>query len=159
MMKTTSILSRVILFAVLILSVNQAFPQSKFEISGGFGFPDVLNLGIKYGNKFRVGIHQSIWYPDGYGGPTSIVIYYHFGGKSKFSERPPWYCFGGLGYYWGYEDNDVYFYPRIGRSFNFSKKSGINLDGGAFFPINNELREFMDSPIYPSGSISFFIRL
>lgn len=54
-MKTTPILLRVILFAILILSVTQAFPQSKFEISGGLGLPVFTNLRIKYGNDLKIG--------------------------------------------------------------------------------------------------------
>ena len=57
------------------------------------------------------------------------------------------------------DETDVYFYPRIGRSLNFSERTGINCDIGAFFPLSKGARDFFDSPIYPSGSISFFIRL
>jgi hypothetical protein len=160
-MKTTPILLKLILFGIIILSVNQAFSQSKFETSGGFGWPDMLNLKIRYGNNFQIGISQSFWVSGDYLGQTSAEIYYHFGGKSKFTEQHPWYLFSGLGCLWGHDDdeNDIYFYPRVGRSFNLSKRTGINLDGGAFFPLSKGLRDFLDSPIYPSGSISFFIRL
>jgi hypothetical protein len=168
-MKTCTLIFKIILFAGLIFFNNQVFSQSKFEISGGFGWPDWTNLKIKYGKVLQIGVSQSFQieslYPDYkkkiYLETTAAEIYYHFGGKSRFTDQPPWYLFGGLGCLWGHDgdENDIYFFPRLGRSINFSKKIGINLDAGIFLPLSKSLRDFLDWTVYPSGSISFFIRL
>ena len=165
-MKTSPIVLRTILFVILILTVNKAFPQGKFELSCGYGWPDLSNLKIKYGKNIQIGASQSFARLGGdnpkiFLWTTAAEIYYHFGGKSKFTEQPPWYLMGGLGCVWGRDgdDNTVYLYPRLGRKINFSKRTGINLDAGAFIPLSKELGDFMGFPIWPSGSISFFIRL
>jgi hypothetical protein len=153
---------KIILLSGLILIDNPISSQSKFEISGGFGFPEFAALKVKYGKNIQIALSQSFWH--GYKGamimgPTAAEIYYHFSGKSRFIEQPTWYLLGGLGFFGGGDEKDVYFYPRLGKTFNFSKKIGINLDAGAFVPLSKGLRDFFDSSVYPSGSICFFIRL
>jgi len=159
-MKLSIYLVKSILLIGLVFSDNPIIAQSKFELSAGLGWPELLDIGVRYGNNFQVGVSQSFW-SFKFIGPTSAEVCYHFGGKSELTERPPWYLFGGLGCLWGRDgdETDVYFYPRIGRSLNFSERTGINCDIGAFFPLSKGARDFFDSPIYPSGSISFFIRL
>jgi hypothetical protein len=168
-MEKSPVLLRTILFALLILTAGQAFPQGKFEISAGAGWPEMTNLKIKYGKVLQIGACQSFSIeslsPDYknkiYMDATAAEIYYHFGGKSKYNEQPVWYLLFGLGSLWGHDGdkNSYYFYPRVGRSFSFSKRIGINLDAGAFFPIGRESGDFFDFFVYPSGSISFFVRL
>jgi len=159
-MKKNALILKIILLTGLILSVNPVYSQDKFEISGGFGWPDMLDIGVRYGNNFQVGLNQSFWISPIPLGQTAAEIYYHFGGKSEFTDQKPWYLLGSLGILWGSdgEESDIYFCPRIGRSFYFSGRSGISLDGGAFLPLTKGLKDFLDSPIYPSGSISFFFR-
>jgi hypothetical protein len=165
-MKTCNIIIKMILFAGILLSDPPAFSQSKYEISGGLGFPEMISLKIKYGKVIQIGFSQSIAPFNGNVpvGPTSLEIYYNFAGKPKFNEQPPWYLIGGLGYFWSqeggiYDDEDkgipLCFYPRIGRHFNFSKIAGINFDAGAFIPFF----DFEGTYIWPSLNISFFIRL
>lgn len=77
-------------------------------------------------------------------------MYYHFAGKSKFTHVKPWYALAGI--FWSeryYKKRYPYF--RIGRSFNFSKKTGLNLDFGAI------CCDF-DYFITPSFNIGFFVR-
>jgi hypothetical protein len=156
-MKILTLIFKIILLAGLILSDNPVLSQGKFEVSGGFGWPERINLKIKYGNDIQIG--TSLGFLPGKGnyniGPFTADIYYHFSGKSELVDQRPWYLLGSLGYGFG----DIYFCPRVGRTFNFYKKLGINFDAGAFLPFNKELRDFLDSPVYPSGSISFFVRL
>jgi hypothetical protein len=168
-MKTCSSLLKIILLTGLFLCDNTVFSQGKFELSGGMGWPEMTNLKIKYGKIIQVGICQTLMvqslYPDYtkkiHLEATAAELYYHFGSKPKFTAQPPWYVFGGLGCLWGHDgdETEIYFYPRIGRSVNFSKRIGINIDAGAFLPISKGARDFFDSPVYPSGSISFFVRL
>jgi hypothetical protein len=169
-----------ITFTGSLIFSNPIFSQGKFEMSVGFGIPNWLNIGLNFGSKIKVG--SSIGFlqmPDKYiYKSVSLNIYYHFSGKSNFSTQSPWYINGGIGYQNSYDkdrinhsnDEKSYFiYPRIGRTFSLSKKTGFNFDVGVFFTAiyyNNSfdgLRmrngfEFDDS-IMPSGSISFFFRL
>ena len=165
-MKTSTFLVKMILFAGVILSESPVFSQSKYEISGGVGFPEMISLKFKYGKVIQIGLSQSIAPFNGNVpvGPTALEIYYHFAGKYKFNQPPPWYLIGGFGYFWS-QDGDIYddedegiplcFYPRIGRHFNFSKSAGINFDAGAFIPFF----DFEGTNVWPSLGISFFIRL
>lgn len=167
-------------FTGLIIFSNPIFPQSKFEMSGGFGIPNWLNIGLKYGSKIQIGSTIGfLQMPDKYIYKSlSLNIYYHFAGKSNFSTQSPWYLNGGIGYQNSYDQDRInhsndeksfFIYPRIGRTFNLSKKTGFNFDAGVFFGAiyyNNSfdgLRmrngfEFVDA-VMPSGSISFFFRL
>ena len=172
-MRTSAILLRTILLAIIILSANQAFPQGKFEISGGLGAPEMINLRLKYGQNIQVGTCLYYWhykasgiFPESYDLAFSAEIIYHFSGKSKNVEQGTWYLLGGLGYYHldnladlPYEDYDIGFYPRIGRTLNFSKKIGLNFDLGLFLPLSAASEIPYSFKILPSGSIGFFIRL
>ena len=169
-MKITPISLKIILIAVLILSVNEAFPQGKFEISGGLGLPALSNLRIKYGTDLQIGACIGLGVESGYDGnkfaiwSVSAEINYHFSGKSKYVDQHPWYALAGLGCFdlaWvkGYEDYDIGFYPGIGRTLNFSKRIGINCDIGVFLPLSAAPNQQFNFKILPAGNISFFIRL
>jgi hypothetical protein len=159
-MKIYQFKSCIILLGLLLIN-DPVFSHGKFEISAGIGWPDATNLKIKYGKNIQVGASLGFLQGNKYVGAILVCpiaeLYYHFGGKSKITEQPPWYLYGGLGFspflLFG---EDIFFCPRLGRSFNFSKRIGINFDAGAFIPFFNF---FYNIPIFPSGSVSFFIRL
>jgi hypothetical protein len=154
-----------------LLIVNQISSQSKFEISAGIGAPEFYNLKIKYGHNLQAGICIGAYIGHGLVGSDKIIfqrsyaaeVSYHLFGKSKFIEQSPWYILAGLGYYdipisdW-YGGYDWGFYPRIGRTFNFSKRIGIKVDIGAFLPLSREYNYSLSFIILPSGCINFFIR-
>jgi len=163
-MKIVRMLLKGMLITGLIFYASPVHSQSKFEISGGIGFPEMMDLKIKYGKEIKIALCQSVL-PFNHKvpvGPTAIEIYYNFAGKSKFNEQPPWYLSGGFGYFWS-QDGGIYddkgspycFYPRIGRSFYFSRGTGINIDAGAFIPFFY----FFNSKLTLSASINFFIKL
>jgi hypothetical protein len=172
-MKNSSVLSRIILFAILILSAVQAFPQGKFEISGGLGLPELSNIKLKYGQNVQLGVSLHYWHYSRAGifsayndWSCAAEVTYHFSGKSKHVEQPVWYLLGGLGYYhidylidWPYDYCAISFYPRVGRTLNFSKRTGINMDLGLFVPLSASSGHQYKFRILPSGSISFFVRL
>ena len=168
-MKSSICWFRSILLLILILSVNQVFSQSKFELSGGIGMPELINARLKYGQKIQIGVCVGIATGDFYGnnyvdGSFAAEVTYHFLGKSKYVEQAPWYVLGGLGHYnlqnlGDYEQYKFAFYPRIGRTINFSKRMGITGDFGVFLPLSAYNYNKHDFKILPSGGISFFIRL
>jgi len=81
-MKTSTFLAKMILFASFILSDSPVFSQSKYEISDGVGFPEMISLKFKYGTVIQIGLSQSIAPFNGNVpvGPTALEINYHFGG-------------------------------------------------------------------------------
>ena len=169
-MKTSPILFRAALIVALILFANQAFSQKKFELSGGYGVPELFNLGIRYGQNTQIGAYGGLYPFEWYGNTyvdwsCGIEIIYHFMGKSKYVEQAPWYILGGLAYHDlgvmdPYEEYDISFCPRIGRTLNFSKKWGMNLDLGLFLPLSRAPGyNTYDFKVLPSGNLGFFIRL
>jgi hypothetical protein len=153
----------------LIFSDNPIKAQGKLELSGGFGMPELFNLKMKYGKVVQIGASVGI-YPFEWFNETVIdwscnaEITYHFSGKSKFVEQAPWYISGGFGFFDlgvidPYGSYDISFNPRIGRTLNFSKRMGANLDIGLFMPLSAEKDYPYEFTLLPSGSLSFFIRL
>lgn len=132
---------------------SQKYPESKFELAGGFGWPEMGALKIKYGEDLQIGISQ------GFMLNTSLEVYWHFAGKAKFTDRLVWYGLGGLEcFYWGWDKANLFPYSRLGRTFNLSRRYGMNLDIGLFYLLN-ESDYFTGSPVSPSGSFTFFFRL
>ena len=156
----------IILIGLFFINVP-GYSQSKFELSYGVGFPELINMKISYGKNVKIALSQSIFpfsdisEPPLPVGPTSIEVYYHFAGKSKYIVQPSWYLMGGLGIFWphtqvtGLPGIAFCAYPRIGRTINFSKSIGINVDAGVFIPFF----DFFHSSVFPSLSINFFFRL
>lgn len=154
---------------------NQLFGQEKVNISAGFGFPELINLGVRYQIK-QIQIGMSVGtYPvkdeELMTISTSADIYYHFGGFSELSSRRPWYGRIGLNYLF-YEtktfiDKSIGLGLRIGRDFNISKKIGIEIDTGVFSELYFDRKgkypyEYDYNPgfnIYPSFGIELFYRL
>lgn len=142
-----------VLLLINIPSYPQKYPPSRFELSGGFGWPEMAAVKIKYGQDFQIGISQ------GFMLNTSLEVYYHFAGKPKLTDRLVWYGLGGIEcFYWGGEEINLFPYLRLGRTFNFSRRYGVNLDIGLFYLLK-ESDYFPKSHFSPSGSFSFFIRL
>ena len=97
-MKSSFYWQKSVLFIVLIISINEAFSQSKFEISGGLGVPEYNNLKIRYGQNIQVGASIHFYYDKGggifgeyYSWSSALEILYHFAGKSEYVEQPVWY--------------------------------------------------------------------
>jgi hypothetical protein len=170
-MKKRVLLVIIILLAEVVLINKQVFSQGKFEISAGIGWPDAINLKIKYGNVFQIGLSQGMPFTrpirqglpfhnsSYYWGSTSVLFYYHFGAQSKYINQPVWYLSGGLD--WIYTSNAASstWLPlvRFGRTINFSNRLGLCLDGGLVF-LSKSGDEFFQSPVLPSGSLGLFFR-
>ena len=132
---------------------SQKYPQSKLEIAGGFGWPDMATFKIKYGKDFQVGLSQGLMLN------TAVEVYWHFAGKDTWTERSVWYAMCGIEYfYWGWEQENLFPYMRFGRTLNFTRKYGLNVDVGAFYLLNKS-DYFSKSHYSPSGSFTFFYRL
>ena len=138
--------------------------------------PEFINLKVKYGQNIQVAGSVGFFYMP-WGNPwnwsTTAEIIFHFAGESKYVEQPPWYLLFGLTYYEGFDmgffgdygEYDFGFFPRIGKTFNFSKRSGVNIDIGVNLPLSARPGDPPNPPpdyefrILPSASIGLFIRL
>ncbi len=157
------ILKSVLLFAVFVEPVSGVSSDSryKFDIAAGYGFPETLCLKLRYGNNFQAGFSQSF---DTQGlGASAAEFYYRIGEKPRFSEQKPWYILlGAAAYIFETDYKKEYsflLYPRIGRTFEFSKYSGINADIGFGTPLGRD--KASSDPIPPvilTGSINLYFR-
>jgi len=152
------VLSRLVfVVSVLVFSslnaFSQRYPPDKFELSGGFGWPDMGVLKFKYGKNLQIGVSQ------GFMLDTSVELYYHFAGKPKFTDQRTFYGMAGIEYfYWDLDENLWFPYFRAGKTFNLSRKYGMNLDFGAFYQLVDS-DYFPGTGLQPSGSFTFFVRL
>lgn len=136
--------------------------QEKVNISGGLGFPDLVNIGARYQLKqdslqlgISIGVGQGIQ-------AISADIFNHFGGFSKLSTRRPWYL--KVGFNIIHEPDEEFsdwaflFNLRLGRDINLSKKAGLNLEAGlGYSPFFGMLME--ETKTFPSFGVYFFYRI
>ncbi len=152
---------------LLLSSGGQMFGQEKATISAGIGFPDLINIGIKYQvfNQAQIGLNIGYFPPFGgtgiltWGNLYSLSgdFYYHFAGSSEFSKMHPWYgrlglnSFNGTGVE-GSLDSNI----RIGRDCYITKTCGISLEAGLMCHFN--YKEYHNNMFEPSLGIYFFYR-
>ena len=154
-------LKRICFLIINLLIFNSSiYSQRKLEVGIGTGFPDYLNMKIRYGNNLQFGISKSFPILDEIQlNPINAELYIHFAGKKQYGQRP-FYFLGGYSFqgtnYWtrGYR----YIYSMLGISF-VGNKVGVNFDAGLIFP-NKEFEEYlMGGPIWFSFSLSLYLRL
>ena len=149
-----------LLFVFLFAYGKQTFGQEKINIVGGFGFFDLLNLGVRYQVKqdtMQLGISIDIAQEMQ---SLSGDVFYHFGGYSKLSKRRPWYLKVGFNILHEPQEeySDWYLLTnlRLGRDINLSKKVGINLEAGLGYSPFAGIG-WNDKKAFPSFGIYFFI--
>ena len=151
----------ILLFAFLLFSGLQVFSQHKTEADFGAGFLEGLSTKLKYGNNFQVGICQGfapgvspLWL-------TGAEVYYHFGNESKYCSQRTFYVMGGISstlFAKGYDSFEkIMTYPRIGRTVNFSAKTGMNFDIGLGFLSADDIDGYHTTTMLTAG-VHFFIR-
>jgi hypothetical protein len=99
----------------------------------------------------------------------NIFGYLHFAGKSKYTERKPWFVKSGFqlgrekGWMSGSKFSIGYFNLGVGRECNISAKSGLRFDIGMATSLynrelNNERRSF-GSESLPTISLAYYFKL
>jgi hypothetical protein len=140
--KTISII--LLIITLLFSSGVQMYGQGKATISAGIGYPDLINIGLKYRvlNQANIGLNIGFFPSNNntsgfvsWGTLLSFAgdFYYHFAGSSKFSEMRPWYGRIGLNYIKdiNYSSNSILTpYLRIGRDLYLNKNDGISIELG-----------------------------
>jgi hypothetical protein len=158
------ILARIFFFIAVSIFLFENFnAQGKIEGCAGGGFPDGLCLKAKFGKNFQVGLSQGIVSQIN---PTAIELYYRLPRKSNSEALRKFYVMFGISstlFAKGYDTFEkTFLYPRIGRSFAFSKskKVGLNLDFGITILRTTNPPEGYITEILPfSSSICFFVRI
>lgn len=159
----------IMVFTLLFISGLNLSGQKKVNISGGFGFAETFNIGMRYqvGNQSQTGFSIGIWpsiedswlYDWDSLISLSVDFYYHVGGTGKFTEMSPWYFRTGLDYIRingeSWDDNNLESHLRFGKDFFFSEKIGFSLDAGIGVFLINE-SEF-DS-VFPAFGAGLFVR-
>jgi hypothetical protein len=151
----------VLLVVAIMLFAAPVFSQSKIEADFGAGFMEGLSTKLKFGSNFQLGLCQGfapgvspLWY-------TGVELYCHFGKVSEFTSQRRFYVLGGLSstlFSKGYDPLEkIMTYGRIGRTVNFSAKSGLNFDMGIGFLSADDIDGYHTSPTF-TASIHYFMR-
>lgn len=175
-MKSLQTLKTLLPALIMLFIGSLSWGQEKINISAGIGYPELLNLGLRFQlGQSALGVYGGAIPADNDDGfSMGVDYYYHYGGSSNYSIRRPWYVKGGLNYYYIKEPFNINKYlllvPRIGRDLNLSRKFGIALEGGIFIVLVRSEQESEPgelSPwaggnlpvIAPSFSVNVFYRL
>ena len=164
---------------VYFLSGNTLLAQEDFNITGGFGTPETVNIGLRMQvdqNQYGIALGTSPGYKNN-NFTVSGDFYYHFGGRSGQTNLRPWYVKSGLTYMsnegeWEKRMN-LLLVPRLGRDFNLTPQFGVALEAGIMLLLmdrNTAKKERTDAVsgdldligsgfLQPSAGLKFFYRL
>jgi hypothetical protein len=155
-------------------SGSQIFGQDNLNLSAGFGFPELLNIGLHYqlgqvNTGLRIGFlpvkdERSI--------AVSGDVSYHYGGSSKYTNIRPWYGEAGFAYLRGENESRLekywYLILGVGRDLNISERFGISIDGGLGVQMKHAVIDKVpqgswqfnfEVPVMPVPGICFFWRI
>lgn len=159
----------IVLFSFVFIS---SFCQEKLSITAGFGFPELLNAGIRLnGKQTQFGLtYGSIPIRNETTQSFCADLYVHFGGASKLSSRKPWFIKFGLNHFRSETfyliENYTYFNPGIGREMNISKRFGIEIHAGTAIQLFERIVDKQPTgwninisiPVLPSFGVATFYK-
>ncbi len=158
-----SIIHKFLTVCIVILAATALQAQGRLEVSAGAGLFEGIFIKAKYGSRVEIGLSQDLVSQLH---TTGLEVYYRIPRKFEPAMPGPFYLMCGvsttlLGK--GYDTfEQSYIYPRIGRSFLFSRKpgrAGINIDLGITIHRHTNPPEGYITDIIPfSGSAGFFYR-
>lgn len=168
-MKIKATLLLIIFSAITAIS----FAQEKLSITAGFGYPQLPNVGLRLnGKQSQLGISAGFINTRGEKANSFCLdAYYHFGGKSQFTSRKPWFVKAGVNQYYSElkysTQRNGYFIPAIGREFNISKKFALEVYGGAAFLLQGRvfpnqgsaMTESKPYPVIPTVGFGGFYKI
>jgi hypothetical protein len=149
-----------LLFLITIIAYQYAHSQGRWEPSIGYTSYEGFTLKLKYGNNLQVAISQG--FLNNTAMITGVEGYWHFAGHQKIGNQKPFYTMIGFGatiFSKGYTAFEkTVFYPRIGRTFNFTNNFGMNIDIGLDF-LYGLSGDLYYLNVFPTASVQFFLRL
>lgn len=121
---------------VFMLAAGTATAQQDYNLTGGNGTPEMVNLGLRMRvdqNQYGLSIGTNLAYKN-QNFNVSADYYYHFAGNSGHTSLRPWFIKSGLTFLssegeWEKRTN-LLFVPRLGREFNFTSEFGLALEVG-----------------------------
>jgi hypothetical protein len=140
---------------IMLIAALEVSAQGRFGITAGIGFPEAINLGVRYQiEQMQVGVGFGIdpLYNVSY---TSISgdVYYHFGRESEISYLKKWYGRVVVMHLRdesaSYIDKYVFLTTRIGKACSLSERFVIDLDIGVGFQLHSS---FIEKPYTPPPS-------
>lgn len=161
-------------FIISIFSLNYTiFAQNKMSISTGIGFPELLNVGVRYQfDHIQIGLTGGTLPKDNV---TSFLVFtrIHFNELTESPNISPWYLLFGLNYL--RDETDLrfnkYLYSnfRFGREINFVNNIGLDLNIGLISKIAHKvkIKKYNDYPtgggyelpnIFPSIGLGIFFK-
>ena len=164
---------------VFLLLAHTSRAQERYNLAGGFGTPEMLNVGVRVQfDQIQLGINAGtnpVYKNDNFS--VSGDFYYHFGGRSVHTRLPPWYVKSGLTYMtsegnWEKRMNLI-LVPRLGRELNLSPEFGIALEAGIMIllidsntpkkerteGVSGDLDLIGSGVLMPSAGLKIFYRL
>jgi hypothetical protein len=146
------------LFSFMVCS-SFVYSQSKVEADLGVGLFEGISLKVKYGNNTQIALCQG--FAQGSFWMTGVEGHYHFVGLSKHIDQRTFYIMMGLSstlFAGGYNSFEkIMLYSRLGKTFNFSNKSGLNIDVGAGILWADDIDGYHPS-VAPTFGIHYFRR-
>ena len=171
-MKETKHKWLVIIMIVLIQFCisTQSSGQGKVSFAPGIGFPELINIGIKYqfAEQQRLGFSAGWWPPSsGFLSWGHLValngdFYHHFGGSPEHFGLRPFFIRAGMNYVFdsdmSFSDMSYFFtlYLRIGMDIRISGYSGISIDAGPGYNTIHQKNGLF--PFIPAFGASYFFR-
>ena len=174
-----SFLTSLVFGFVFILSTNTSRAQEEFNLTGGTGTPEMVNVGLRMRvdqNQYGLAIGTNLAYKND-NMNVSGDFYYHFSGRSGHTSLRPWYIKSGLTYMhsegeWETRQN-LLLVPRLGREFNITPEFGVALEAGIMLmlmdkntakkertnAVSGDLDLIGSGFIQPSAGLKFFYRL
>ena len=161
-----------IVTALTFVNIPGLYGQEGVNITAGLGFPETINVGIRYEKgQSQIGVAAGFLpATDERITNVSITFWHHFIGSSVFTERRPWYGRLGVDYIndkmeGSPGDKLVFLDMRGGREFNISENFGISLDAGILYKLyadagGSDLGQFIFDVMWalPAGGISIFYK-
>ncbi|MBW6499075.1 MAG: autotransporter outer membrane beta-barrel domain-containing protein [Bacteroidales bacterium] len=186
-MRTFSKAFVVILLAILALATPLK-SQGSFAVSAGVGGPEIFHLGfrVKLADQWQLGAFIG----SAFGSATEqrgdapkekidayamgLAAFFHFGGQSAHTPLKPWYLraglsyvhFDGTDYISKYNHADI----RLGRGFNLTPRSGLELDAGLALMLSHKhqtkpgglpegLPVEVENKVLPAFGLRFFYKI
>lgn len=126
---------------------NQVFADEKISIGPGIGFPELLNVNLRYDlNNFRIGICAGKL--KGTKDDTSsysVDLSYFLGNPQLATSKSHWYGKFGVNYFYNKNkyatEKCLYLNPRIGREIPLNKNLGAEIDAGILYQVHRDKTE------------------
>jgi len=143
-----------LLLLILVTSINLS-AQEKVRISVGYGFPELLSLGLSY-QLPQAQLEVSAGILSEFSQLSGEVIC-HFAGHSGYTDRKPWYFKTGLMKFREKLEcrmTTITMLPlRVGKDLNLSRKMGFTIDFGVACKLNEKVEQRSTGSAWPGTAV------